>query len=585
MKRWVELLCFPLLFILCLKAAFDLNFTPDHPAGEQVIWSDKAAYYIYLPALFLYDFDAGKFPDERIGKKLGYGFDVSHKEGKIKTRMTYGVAVMIAPFFAVAAWFNEIDGPDTGFDLPFRKAVVVSGVFYLVLGLFFLRRFLIRYITEAASWLTILALLFATNLFFYGLKENLMSHVYSFFLFSLLLYVFPFSDPARLKLKSGITTGLVTGLLILVRPTHFMALWILLFFQVRSLRDFRERLSGLTRPKFILPFLLVVIALFIPQLLYWKYWTGNYIHYSYGEQGFSNICAPPLHAAWFSPLNGLFVYTPLFVLILAGIVSMIRDNKAGGWFLLIFFAVLSLLFASWDQWYYGGSFGWRPMVDYFPLFSLPFGYLAEKVFTKGRILAGLVVTIIILVFAFINIRMTYQHWWYNGSVWDWHALRKNMVHAGLMCPEDQLFQWSDDFENMNMARESLSARGESRSGSYAQPLTASLTGQAIGSYNMAQVPLKRPVKCIHLTFHVMTGTTPESDALLIIELFSPDGIPLLRQVWPVTPEQLFQGNWSKIQHWFWIPARIPFAPNYLKISIANSSGTNWLIDDLELVFR
>jgi hypothetical protein len=60
------------------------------------IWADKAGYYIYLPAFFIYNFQVDGLPAE-IDKKTGNGFIV--RDGKIITKYTYGVALLQAPFF------------------------------------------------------------------------------------------------------------------------------------------------------------------------------------------------------------------------------------------------------------------------------------------------------------------------------------------------------------------------------------------------------------------------------------------------------------------------------------------------------
>ncbi len=65
---------------------------------ETALWADQVVYYIYLPALFIYDFDAEALPQD-IAKRTGGGFYIHPTTGKIQTRYTCGVAILQTPFF------------------------------------------------------------------------------------------------------------------------------------------------------------------------------------------------------------------------------------------------------------------------------------------------------------------------------------------------------------------------------------------------------------------------------------------------------------------------------------------------------
>src|SRR6478735_2990569 len=63
------------------------------------LWADRSGYYVYLPAVFVYDLDVNQMPDS-IEYRVGYGF--WRENGKIFTKYPIGVSYFEAPFYAYA---------------------------------------------------------------------------------------------------------------------------------------------------------------------------------------------------------------------------------------------------------------------------------------------------------------------------------------------------------------------------------------------------------------------------------------------------------------------------------------------------
>ena len=79
------------------------------------------------------------------------------------------------------------------------------------------------------------------------------------------------------------------------------------------------------KPKVFGLVLLGSVLMLLPQLLYWNYLNGSWVTYSYGNEGF-NWLNPKLLNTWFSPNNGLFLYTPFYFLILLTLGIMIKTK-------------------------------------------------------------------------------------------------------------------------------------------------------------------------------------------------------------------------------------------------------------------
>lgn len=68
----------------------------------------------------------------------------------------------------IAHAMSAVTGEDElgGFSLIYNKIFDIAGVFYLVLGLFFLKKFLKNYFPEYLQYIIILVTFLGTNLFF-----------------------------------------------------------------------------------------------------------------------------------------------------------------------------------------------------------------------------------------------------------------------------------------------------------------------------------------------------------------------------------------------------------------------------------
>lgn len=112
-----------------------------HDHRGKYIASDGEGYYMYLPALFIF----GTFEDIPVVTK--YEYQPYPGTNKITTRFTYGVALMEAPFFAIAQLSRKIQGLDTSqpFAGDISVLLLMAGCFYTILGLFFVSKTLSRH--------------------------------------------------------------------------------------------------------------------------------------------------------------------------------------------------------------------------------------------------------------------------------------------------------------------------------------------------------------------------------------------------------------------------------------------------------
>lgn len=371
-SKQLALVVFLGLLIYSLFIAFDAK----NKNFGGVIWSDAEGYYMYLPAVFIYNgFEDLPVKTESEFKKFA-GTD------KYFTKYTCGIAIMQLPFFLVfhqvAKWRDDI--PATGYSPHYTYGVLLASVCYTFLGLLFLFRALIREYKPLLSLLTLTCFYLGTNLYYYTVYAGGMSHAYSFFLFSLVVYLAP-----RFYAKPGwalfALMGFISGLIVLIRPTNILILLYLFLYNISSIEELKERILFYWKnlSKFWI-FPVVSFLVFIPQFLYWHYMSGAYLMYSYGNQGFSFWNDPQIWNVLFHIKGGWLVFTPLMYLTLVGLFIGSWQNQNNIRNILVVLLLALYAFSSWWCWWFGGAFGYRSLVEFYVLLAFPFAYLTQQLF-------------------------------------------------------------------------------------------------------------------------------------------------------------------------------------------------------------
>ncbi|MBU0487659.1 MAG: glycosyltransferase [Bacteroidetes bacterium] len=375
-------------------------------AVNRTLLSDSKGYYAYLPAMWLYfDMKYGFFFDENGNKKDPDYINnfLYHNDGGLVNKYYSGVAVLQTPFFwlgTCAAWIGGYDVD--GYSPPFMIFVGIGTLFYLMIGLIFLRKLLLSWqATELAIAAVLLLIFSGTNLMYYSIWEPCMSHVFSFAAIAAFLY---FTRMAILDYKPTYIYGIATalGITMLIRPTNGVIVLALPFLAGSGARfiAFLRRFFSFRKELFIGAGIFLLIV-FIQSLL-WILQNGKVYNWTYLDE-FFNWSDPQIVNILISYKKGLFVYTPVILIALIGVFSM--KGKIGYNIItfLGFFFVVTYVLSSWHSWYYGGSLGLRAYIDFFPLFAIPLGILLSK---SPRKLLNMVVCIVLAVFLFFNIFLT-----------------------------------------------------------------------------------------------------------------------------------------------------------------------------------
>jgi hypothetical protein len=356
-----------------------------YPQTEATISWDVSGYYFYLPAIFIYhDLKQQKFK-AAITKKYNPTPDpyqsYEHPSGNLVMKYSGGMALLYLPFFTIAHFLAPRLGyPADGFSFPYQLAIGLGSLLISLVGLYYLRKLLIRFFSETVTAICLLILVFSTNYLEYAAITPALTHNYLFTLYAILMLVTDnyYRDP---KIRTAAGIGLLIGLMALIRPTEMLTVLIPVFWKTGSVKSLRNRIAFFNSHRAHIFYAL--LSAFIAgslQLIYWKYVSGEWIVYSYGNEGF-DFLRPHIIKCLFSFRKGWLIYTPAMIFAFAGACFILKKYRQFS-FLLVFLFFFMYLNFSWQTWWYAGSLSQRCMVQAYPVVVFPLAAFITEVVNK-----------------------------------------------------------------------------------------------------------------------------------------------------------------------------------------------------------
>lgn len=412
MKKLYSLIA--IFAIIIIYSWNTINISKYRSPMSVIAW-DVISYYDYLPAAFIEkDIKMQFLLTER--EKFKKYWPQTAPNGGFVIKTTMGMAMMYSPFFFSAHCLAEKLGCEAnGFTAPYAFALIFGSIIYLLIGFLFLRRVLLKYFSDAAVAFTLLIIGLATNLLCYAAIEAPMSHAYSFSLFCIFLYLTEKWYTNR-QWSTGIFIGLTTGLITLIRPTNGLIVLVFLLYNIAGWKDIpvRIRLFLANYPK-IIGMIICAFIVWIPQLLYWKYVSGEWLFYSYGDERFF-FNDPKIIDVLFGFRKGWLIYTPVMVFAIIGTGMLWKTNKQY-FYPVVLFSILNLyIISSWWCWWYGGGFGMRPLIESYAILAVPLAaFLSWTIKQRRRLKIPLIVVV-----AAISLQSTFHtiQYYYGSIHWD-----------------------------------------------------------------------------------------------------------------------------------------------------------------------
>ena len=401
-----------------------INFKTKYWEMEnRVIINDIKLYYVYLPAIVIQNDLSFEYADNEYIKNINDLWFVRSPKG-IRTVITsIGMSIVYSPFFLIAHVLASPLGYDAnGYTLPYKFVLMFSSLIYVLLGLFFLRKLLLKYFNNTVTAITLLIIGLGTNLTIYLTKEAPMPHAYEFGLISIYLYLV-YKWYEKPKMIFSFWVGFLAGLITLIRPTNILVLLILIFWGITSFNDLTQKIRFFIKAyKPIIIMTISFILIWLPQFIYWKYISGQFFYYSYQETGdhffFRN---PQILDQLFSYRKGWIIYTPIMILALSGFVFLFKNRKELFLPILIYFLVMIYILSSWWCWWFGGGYSIRSYIDMYGILAIPVA-ASIKAILKSKLPIKIFALSLVGFLLFLNLFQTYQY-------------RKGIIHYDSMTKE------------------------------------------------------------------------------------------------------------------------------------------------------
>ena len=417
----ISLFSLIILFYLLWRVATLYPKWENYGTEATLSW-DVFGYYLYLPAHFIYnDLDSLQFVSEIFTKYLPAG-DFHHAvdadSGNKVMKYPIGMAVLYLPFFFIGHLIASFTSfPADGFSLPYQMAISWGSLVYAFFGLALLRKILLKFFSDLSVALTLAVLVLATNYLNYVSFDGAMPHNYLFTLYACILWLtIKWHD--KQKGLYAFLLGICIGLATIVRPIELMTVLIPLLWGIQDKKSLQDKWQLiLTHWQQVLLLIGGMFLMGLIQMSYWKLYAGHWFFYSYGEFGFDWL-SPHILDGLFSARKGWLVYTPVMLFALLGFRPLYLRYREMFWTLLLFILLTIYVVFSWEVWWYGGSFGARPMIQSYALLSIPLALMIQELMGMWSTRWKLVAFGSMLLCADLNLIQTWQAHSPNGG---WYA--------------------------------------------------------------------------------------------------------------------------------------------------------------------
>lgn len=402
-----------LVVCYCLIFATSIFYYPKwkQSATEATLSWDVSGYYLYLPAIFIYhDIKQCNFKDSILNKyhpTPDFQQVIRHPSGNFVLKYTAGQALLYSPFFFAGHIYASLFGTfsSDGFSYPYQISIGLGMLLYSFIGLYYLRKVLLIYFTDVATAISLLVVVFATNYLDYAAIDGAMTHNTLFTIYAILIYcVIKFYE--KPSLRNAILIGFFTGMVTLIRPTELISFLIPLLWGIRNYQDFKFRIAFLGKePKYLIVSICFFLLIISIQFVYWKLVSGEWIIYTYGDEGF-NWFQPHFIDGIFSFKAGWLIYSPIMILSIFGFVQLFKNHREQFYSTLVFTLIFCYICFSWKEWWYGASLGQRAMIQAYPILTFPLTAFIEHIYKRK--LWIIILNLFIALCIYYNLWLTHQ---------------------------------------------------------------------------------------------------------------------------------------------------------------------------------
>lgn len=395
------------VLVMVAFASIRLAFPP-----KNILSYDVFGYYLYLPATFIYDDPAIK--DITWVKQVNEKYNgapslyqlAGTPENNFVIRFNAGISIMYAPFFFgghAAAQLTDYDAD--GFSRPYQWAIIISGIFYTLAGVWFLRKALLISFGDTVTAFTLLFIFIGSNVFFFSTWGNDAPHIYIFTLYALILWLTALWHRMP-KHRYAIALGITIGLTLITRPSEVFILLIPVFWGIWGPDSLRDKLLLIwKRRKDVMLILLFTGLMVLPQLIYWKMASGQWIYNSYDDpQSGLDFSHPRFGYVLFGFRKGLYIYSQMMLIATIGFYHLFKRKKEIFLAVLLFFLANVYLIASYSSLV---AYGWRAFVQVHAIMAIPLACFLVWTLSQKKPIRNTII-ILLMLLLLLNLFKSWQ---------------------------------------------------------------------------------------------------------------------------------------------------------------------------------
>ncbi|MBC7450269.1 MAG: hypothetical protein H7259_02145, partial [Cytophagales bacterium] len=341
------------------------------------------------------------------------GFNL--KDQVFITKYPCGTAIMQLPFWLVA----HILSPDKdGFSFFYRTAINIAAAFYLCAGLMLSYLAFRKFLTTFRAIMVCAFMLFATNLFYYGIFETGMSHIYSFAIISALYYMIicKWNEHSGFTIRDYVILGLLLGMIFLIRHINLIFIIPFLGIGTKSFHELKFRFCHYFFSKRSIIFYSTLLLVILPKFAYTYYLHVHQLSSSYKGESFNYLFQPKILEVLFAPKNGAILFSPFLLICLYFLFKLYRTNQWTFWIITGCFSMITYTYASWWSYELGCGLGHRGFVEFYPFLFLPIALFYQS---KSFPVILFVLFLICAVYTTKN-AYSYDGCFYGIQDWDWN---------------------------------------------------------------------------------------------------------------------------------------------------------------------
>lgn len=414
--------------IVLAQAAFQFFFNSDNWRTAGIAGSDGQAYYAHVRSLVvdgdmdydneLFDYNYNRHGFHSLDDVARSPYVASNSRprlGRVFNRYGIGYALMHLPFFLIAhliAIAIPAIAPD-GYTLPYQFMPPVGAIAYGLAAFLACRRIMLRYAPHTIATLTTLVLFLAYQGAFPIIQFWCNPHIQSLLVFNLMILLGYRIHDGRAEWGAWALLGALTGLAGLLHTEQLLfGILPAALAAARIPRETRRMGPRRAASRFFVRAALSLAAcaaVFFLQVLAWRIMWGKWLAGAMNNPGeHFNWTRPVLLKILFSTRHGLFYWSPVLLLGAAGLARLIYKRRADTVILCALPVLLTLyyVYASWNIWWMGYSFGARQFIALTPLFAVGLAHLFERLRRRRALLIAVSVALVgwnqVMLWLFLN---------------------------------------------------------------------------------------------------------------------------------------------------------------------------------------